>query len=323
MKALIPFLVCAALNQAGTAPITDVKRLSDKPILTPGPEAFDAKGAYNPAAVRLGKKIVLLYRAQDDKGISYIGYASSDDGIHFQKEPKPVLSPEADYERDGGVEDPRLVKIGSEYYLTYTGYNKKDAQLCLAKSDDLRHWQRLGVIMPAGKGAWNTRWTKSGAILTTKIRGKYWMYYMGDATYSGGSGGTDQMGIASSSDLIHWKDATKTPVLPRRPGKFDSKVVEPGPPPIVTKEGILLIYNGADDKLAYRMGWAVFDKNDPTKVLRRSDEPLLEPKFDWEKVGQVPNVCFVEGLIDDGSRDLIYFGGADTNVGVAEIHIKP
>ena len=84
----------------------------------------------------------MLYRAQDKLGTSRLGYAESADGVHFTSRSQPVLSPQADYEKDGGVEDPRLVKFGDTYYLTYTGYNKKDAQLCLATSKDLLHWQR-------------------------------------------------------------------------------------------------------------------------------------------------------------------------------------
>jgi predicted GH43/DUF377 family glycosyl hydrolase len=121
-------------------------------------------------------KIVMLYRAQDAHGTSRLGYAESADGIHFTRRPEPVLSPEADYEKNGGVEDPRLVKFGDTFYLTYTGYNTKDAQLCLATSHDLIHWERKGVIVPAYKGNWNTGWTKSGAIVPQKIDGKYWMY---------------------------------------------------------------------------------------------------------------------------------------------------
>ena len=177
------------------------------------------------------KKIVMLYRAQDALGTSRIGYAESTDGIHFIRGREPVLSPEADYEKDGGVEDPRLQKFGDTYYLTYTGYNKKDAQLCLATSKDLIHWERKGVILPAYKGNWNVAWTKSGAIVPEKIGGKYWMYWLGTAADK-----TDQMGLSYSDDLIHWTEATQTPVLPRRPGKFDSRVVEPGPPPILTPD---------------------------------------------------------------------------------------
>jgi predicted GH43/DUF377 family glycosyl hydrolase len=96
------------------------------------------------------------------------------------------------------VEDPRLVQIDSTYYLTYTGYNTKNAQLCLAVSQDLLHWERRGVILPAHQGKWNVGWTKSGAILSERINGKYWMYYLADPAH-----GTHQMGVASSEDLLH------------------------------------------------------------------------------------------------------------------------
>jgi len=226
----------------------------------------------------------------------------------------------APYEKGGGVEDPRLQKVGDTFYLTYTGYNnvdgaatdKKDAQLCLATSTDLIHWQRHGVIIPSFKGKWNVKWTKSGAIVPDKIKGKYWMYYLADA-----KGKDTQMGVAYSEDLLHWTEALDHPVLASRPGSFDSQVVEPGPPPIITPQGILLIYNGADDKLVYSTGWVLFDKKDPTKVLARSEEPVFAPEKEWEKVGQVPNVVFVEGMVRDGNRWLFYYGAADKNIGVA------
>lgn len=302
--------VVVAVAALQTSPLTDVKRLSDEPILTPRDKQFDDLAAYNPTAVKVGNKTVLLYRGQNKAGTSQIGYAESSDGIHFTQSAKPVFSPEAAYEKDGGIEDPRIVKIDGTYYLTYTGYNKTDAQLCLATSRDLKKWDRVGIIMPANKGTWNTKWTKSGAILTTRVNGKYWMYYLGTAD------GADQMGVASSTDLKHWQDATKQPVLPKRPGMFDSKVVEPGPAPLITDEGILLIYNGADDKLVYRTGWVVFDKKDPTRVLRRSDKPFFIPEKKWEIEGQVPNVVFVEGLTQDGNKLNLYYGAGDTSTGV-------
>ncbi|HEU0094751.1 MAG TPA: family 43 glycosylhydrolase, partial [Vicinamibacteria bacterium] len=239
--------------------------------------------------------------------------ATSGDGIHFEREAEPALVPEADYERQGGVEDPRLVKIGATWYLTYTAYDGKDAQLALATSADLVRWQRRGVIMPAGRGRWNVHWTKSGAILDERVGGKYWMYYMGDA-----QGAYDQTGVAWSEDLRHWTEALDAPVLPRRAGRFDSRVVEPGPPPVLTPEGILLVYNGADDRLVYRTGWALFDGKDPTRLLARSDTPIFVPERPWELVGQVPSVVFVEGLVREGPRWLFYYGAADTRVGVAE-----
>ena len=129
---------------------------------------------------------------------------------------------------------------------------------------------------------------------------------------------TDQMGLSYSTDLIHWTEATETPVLAKRPGKFDSRVVEPGPPPILNSSGIVLFYNGADDQLVYRTGVAVFDCHDPRKVLYRSEAPIFAPEKEWEKVGQVSNVVFVEGMVRQNHRWLFYYGGADKYVGVAK-----
>jgi predicted GH43/DUF377 family glycosyl hydrolase len=255
----------------------------------------------------------MLYRAQDSLGTSRIGYAESEDGLHFTRHPQPVLSPEEKYEAEGGVEDPRLQKFGDTFYLTYTGYNRRDAQLCLATSKDLIVWERKGVIVPAYTGNWNVGWTKSGAIVPDKIGGKYWMYWLGTSADK-----NDQMGLSRSADLVHWTEATDSPVLPRRPGKFDSRVVEPGPPPILAPQGIILIYNGADDNLVYRTGVAVFDRADPRKLLYRSDEPIFFPDLPWEKSGQVPNVTFFEGLVLKDGLYFFYYGAADKFVGVAE-----
>jgi predicted GH43/DUF377 family glycosyl hydrolase len=189
-----------ALWAAGSS---EFLRLSNDPVLSPAGSGFESAGAFNPAAIRRDRKTILLYRAQDAKGTSRIGYAESGDAIHFARRAAPVLVPETDYEKEGGVEDPRLVEIDGLYYLTYTGYNKKDAQLCLAVSRDLLHWERKGILLPAYKGNWNAGWTKSGAILKQKIQGKYWMYWLGTARDH-----TDQMGLSYSNDLIHWTEAT-------------------------------------------------------------------------------------------------------------------
>lgn len=300
-------------------------RLSPNPIVSPQGNGFESAGTFNPSVVMKDGKFVMLYRAQDRKGTSSLGYATSEDGVHFVRRPEPVMVSETPYEKGGGVEDPRLVTFGDTYYLTYTGYNnvdgvgadKKDAQLCLATSKDLIHWQRQGIVFPAYKGRWNVKWTKSGAIVPEKLNGKYWMYFLGDARDKDA-----QMGVAYSEDLLHWTEALDHPVLISRPGFFDSQVVEPGPAPVITSDGILLIYNGADDKLVYSTGWVMFDRSDPTKVLARAAAPIFSPERKWEKVGQVPNVVFVEGLVHEGNRWLFYYGGADKNVGVAEAFTK-
>jgi predicted GH43/DUF377 family glycosyl hydrolase len=320
LAVVLTMTVMAIASSRFTVPFGAWKRSSADPIISPQGDGFESAGTFNPAVVKKDGKFVMLYRAQDRKGTSSLGYANSEDGMNFVRRPEPVLVAETPYEKGGGVEDPRIVKIGQTYYMTYTGYNSvdgigpqhKDAQLCLATSSDLTNWKREGVIMPAYKGRWNVGWTKSGAIVQQKIQGKYWMYYLAEAPNH-----VLEMGLASSTDLLHWTDALDHSVLPSRPGAFDSHVVEPGPPPVMTRDGIFLIYNGADDKDVYSPGWVLFDKNDPSKVLARAQQPVFAPDEEWERVGQVPNVVFVEGLVRDRHRWLFYYGGADKYIGVA------
>src|SRR5438552_7153890 len=186
-------VIAAATTTQFTTPFGDWDRLSNKPIIAPQGSGFESAGTFNPTVVKYQGKFIMLYRAQDVHGKSSLGYAKSDDGVHFVRRSEPVMVAEAPYETGGGVEDPRVVKIGEKVYLTYTAYNNQggqgihakgsihgDAQPCLAISTDLIHWKRQGVIMPAYKGAWNVGWTKSGAITPEKINGKYWMYYLAD-----------------------------------------------------------------------------------------------------------------------------------------------
>jgi predicted GH43/DUF377 family glycosyl hydrolase len=317
--------------------LTKFERLSKEPVLGPRAGKFDDAGAFNPTATRLSDgRTIVLYRGQDKHGVSRVGYAESVDGIYFKVDDQPVLSPSGTEDQDG-IEDPRLSRDPlnhKQWLLTATAYNKtaEAAQLVGYSSTDadLKHWRRAGTIVPCGQGKWNVHWTKSGAVVTDdngvplKIKRRYWMYYMGDA-----KDGHDQMGVVSSANGVDWKDATDKPVLSHRPGMFDSKVVEPGPHTLITKDGILLIYNGADDSLTYRTGWALFDKSDPTKLIARAEQPLFEPEAEWEKknaskeVYQAPNVVFVEGIVPDGHGGYrVYYGCADSYVGVAQTRLE-
>jgi len=208
----VVLLLALKVQDSGSLPFGAWRRVSEAPVIGPRGDGWESAGTFNPAVVIRDGRIVMLYRAQDKAGTSRLGYAESTDGLHFTRRADPVFSPETDYEKDGGVEDPRLVQFGDTYYLTYTGYNKKDAQLCLATSKDLIHWERKGVIIPANKGNWNVKWTKSGAIVPEKIEGKYWMYFLGTSAHN-----KDQTGLVSSTDLLHWTEASERPVLPVRP----------------------------------------------------------------------------------------------------------
>jgi predicted GH43/DUF377 family glycosyl hydrolase len=324
MRILLCCLLAATSLTAASVAIT-ATRVSNEPLLKPT-SGWMAAGVFNTAVIRSGGKTILLFRAQDGKGVSRIGYADSADGLHFHVRAEPVLSPEASYEKGGGVEDPRVLELGGTYYLTYTAYDGHSAQLAMATSKDLIHWERKGILLPAYKGTWNTQWTKSGAIVPQKVNGKWWMYYLGTRKDSDGKA-RDYMGLAESDDLLHWKDATSQPVLDRRPQAFDSRVMEPGPTPIMTDAGILLLYNGANEALVYGPGWVLFDKNDPRKVIARADAPFILPSLKWEVGGQVPNVIFIEGDIVTYQKNhllalLAYYGAADKYIGALDIRIR-
>lgn len=266
--------------------------------MEPQGDGFEAMAVFNPTVIVEDGIFYMLYRAEDWKGVSRIGLAESKDGINFVRRPEPVLSPTERYEIWGGCEDPRVVKIKDTYYLTYTAYNGWRAKLALATSTDLVHWEKHGVIIP-----WP--WSKAGAIVPWKINGRYVMYF-----------GDSSIWIAYSDDLIDW-DVVNEPVMKTRSDHFDSRGIEPGPIPIMTEQGILLIYNGWNDNITYKVGAVLFSVDDPTRVLKRLDQPILEPTEVSELQGQVPNVVFASSLVQHEGVLYLYYGGADSCIGVA------
>lgn len=290
--------------------LKNLKRLSLYPVLIPQGVGFESKAVFNPAAIEIEGTVYLFYRAEDWTGVnrwngtSRIGLAKSQDGLNFTRESSPIIEPTEKYEIPGGCEDPRIVKIDDLYIMTYTSYDGNTARLCLAYSKDLKHWTKIGPIIKTMK------WSKSGAIIPKKINGKYYMYF-----------GDSKIYLATSDDLRNWQVYPK-PILYPRPGKFDSRLVEPGPPPQITEEGILLFYNSADYSGIYRPGAALFDPKNPKKLLKRTKKPLIEPELSWEKNGQVPNVIFLEGSVIHNNFLLIYYGAADTYIGVLGMPLK-
>jgi beta-1,2-mannosidase len=280
------------------------RRFAGNPILGPSGEGWEAKDVFNPTAWTDGQMVSLLYRAEDRKGLpgreftSRLGLAHSSDGFLFERYPRPVMEATEPYEMPGGCEDPRLVRIEGQFYATYTAYDGKTARLCMAVGDSLDRWTKWGPLLP------ERGWTKSGAILDQSINGRYWMYF----------GDTD-IWAAHSEDLRRW-EVVEPPVLRPRPGTFDARLVEPGPPPRVVPQGIWLIYNSADTALRYAVGQALFAADDPTRLLWRDDAPLLEPATTDEIDGQVPQVVFAEGMVQFRGQWLLYYGMADSRIGV-------
>jgi beta-1,2-mannosidase len=294
---------------------------------------WEERNVLNPSAIVKDGKVFLIYRAQDMEMTSRLGLAISDDGLHFTKEPSPVLYPDSDdmqqYEWKGGVEDPRIVEgENGTYILTYTSYDGKVARLCLASSKDLRNWTKHGLVLNDEK--YRDTWSKSGAIVSrlqngkivaTKINNKYWMYF----------GDTDLF-MAKSDDLIHWEvveneeSKKMISVLHPRPGYFDSRLVEPGPFALLRQDGILLIYNASNaannndpdlPEFTYAAGQALFDKENPYKLIGRTDSYFIYPDKPYEKTGEVNNVCFVEGLVYFRDQWFLYYGTADSKIAVA------
>ncbi len=342
-----------------------VKTDSLNPVLKPGANSFldpmtgkavawESKNVFNPAIVVLRDTVFMLYRAQDSigkpGGTSRIGLAYSTDGLHFTKTARPVFYPEPDayqaYEWQGGVEDPRIVEDSTGiYYMTYTSYDGKTARLMVASSPDLQKWTKHGpVFANAYGGKYLNQWSKSGSIVSryaqgkiiaTKINGKYWMYW-----------GDQNIWAATSTDLIHWEpfemqvdesapialkgQALNMPqlriIIPTRDKKFDSDLVEPGPPAMLTEKGILLIYNSrnlkniGDTSLAdgtYTAGQVLLDKNNPLQVMHRLNHYFMKPERSYELVGEVNNVCFLEGLVQFKNQWFLYYGTADSKIAVA------
>jgi predicted alpha-1,2-mannosidase len=325
------------------------------PVIKPNPNSrfycpmrkaqvgWEESDTFNPAAAVKDGKICVLYRAEDNSatGIgartSRIGFAESVDGIHLQRRDTPVLFPAEDaakeYEWPGGCEDPRIaVTKDGLYVMMYTSWNRKVPRLSVATSRDLLTWEKHG---PAFAAAYNGRFKdmacKSGSIVTkiekgkqviAKVNGKYLMYW-----------GESLVAAATSDDLIKW-----TPVLDEknellglihpRAYYFDSALTECGPPAVITDKGILLLYNGKnrkDDKSdprfnagTYSAGQVLFDLKNPYKAIDRLNAPFFRPMADFEKSGQYTDgTVFIEGLVFHQNKWFLYYGCADSQVGVA------
>jgi predicted GH43/DUF377 family glycosyl hydrolase len=251
---------------------------SSNPILRPRGDGWESANLYNPAAIVVGETVVLLYRAHGDDRVSRIGLATSTDGIHFEREARPVLVPEEPYERLG-CEDPRVSRIDGTYYLTYTGFDGTNASLCLATSTDLHDWTKHGPLFP-DFNTWanlpygaDKPWSKAGVIYPQPIGGRYYLYF-----------GEGEIFFATSTDLLHWTPCDNaTPIYSPTPGNWDGTLVEIGAPPVATADGLLVfLMNNATAKsmteVDYRCGQFAIALSDPTTVVAKLTHPWLAPE---------------------------------------------
>ncbi len=281
------------------------------PVLAPGSD-FEAKAVYNPAVIIVDGMFYMLYRAEAGDGCTgRIGLAWGEDGIHFTRHPEPVIVPEHHYE-ERGCEDPRIVRFGDTYWLTYVGNGGEDpGHICLASSRDLFHWEKHGsILQPAND--WDSRQVKAGVIVPEKIGGKYVMYFTGEARPWETS-----VGIAYSDDLLRWYEPLDEPVMSPRKGYFDSVGMETGTNPVLIPEGILMVYSGWGADNVYKAGGVLFSSEEPARVLWRSEEPILEPAVDWEARFGVTNHVVPESLLWHRGRWWLYYGAADKVVCLA------
>jgi len=318
---------------------------------------------FNPAAVVRDNKVYMIFRAEDKigqfGGTSRLGLAVSEDGLNFKKIPDPILYPDNDsllrYEKDGGIEDPRITETGDgTYVLMYTAFNGILARLCVATSKDLIKWEKHGLAFGKAKnGNYRNMWSKSGSIISkktgdkiiaTKINGKYWMYW-----------GETDIYLATSDNLIDWEPVLKEEKTGKifrgydketrnydihfdapklyfktavsiREGRFDSGLVEPGPPALLTDNGIFFMYNGSNspgngDKAMvpyeYTVGQVMLDSKDPSSIIHRCTNYFLRSERGDETSGQMSYTMFVEAMVYFKGKWFIYYTTGEAKIGVA------
>ncbi len=281
--------------------------------------SWESKAVFNTGALYDNEKIHLVYRAMSKDNTSVFGYASTRDGFTLDERlPQPIYIPREDFEKkkipnaNSGCEDPRLTKIGDMIYMFYTAYDGQNmprvALTSISYDNFINHkwnWEKPVLISPPNVA------DKNAALFPRKIKGKYvilhrlepdiWIDFVDDLNWGNGK----------------WVGG-KILMSPRQ-GNKDSKKIGIAGPPIETSEGWLLIYHGISKKSDnhYHLRAALFDLDDPTKVIVRTEDPILDPEMSYEKHGQTPNVVFSNGIVVKDDRLFVYYGGADTVIGVA------
>lgn len=336
------------------------QRSKNNPILKPNEaNAWEDFKVYNPGALYENNIYYLFYRARGKNWISSIGYAISHDGETFERFQKPILEPEQPYESNG-LEDPRIVKVGNAYFMTYTAFDGNVARLCIATSHDLRNWEKHGKVFQNWDWTKKLRWTeylfellkakfllkrdwcKAGALFPEMIGNRYWMLF-----------GDRNIWLAHSQNGLEWWPIQDPFLSARQKKYFDNYLLEMGPPPIRTKVGWLVFYHGVNKKNIYRLGFLILDHNDPTKIIYRASKPIFEPQKPYElsgavdilpggwkimekmneqelkqfiakneRKGKMPRVAFVCGAVLVNNKIRIYYGASDTVVCTATANIE-
>lgn len=299
------------------------KRFNGNPILIPNKEnVWEAKAVFNPASIYLKGKTHILYRTSSEDNTSCFGYASSKNGFNItERLSDPVYVPREDFEMkkigggNSGCEDPRLTKIGKNLYVCYTAFDSigppRVAISSISQKDFLAHnwnWKKPVLITPAGFD------DKDTCIFSDKLKHGYFVVH--------------RVGNEICGDYFKTLDFEKESVkkciriIGPRINSWDSAKVGISAPPIKTKYGWLLLYHGVSKHHStYRVGALLLDFKDPAIVLSRSTDPIFQPEEDYEKIGIINNVVFPCGMVLKGKTLFIYYGGADTVIGVATMNV--
>ncbi|MDR3643231.1 MAG: hypothetical protein P4L74_06435 [Candidatus Doudnabacteria bacterium] len=306
------------LMKQNGAPIAKLRRYGNNPILAPNTKhAWEDRAVFNPAALYDDGKVHLLYRAMGLDNTSVFGYAKSYDGFKFDDRfPEPAYVPRAKFEQklnvggNSGCEDPRLTKISETIYVCYTAYDGKNPPRVALSSISVKdflvgvwRWSEPVLISPPGVD------DKDAALFPEKINGKFGVLHrIGECIF---------LDFVPDFNFGGEKWLQGNILMRPRPGMWDSIKIGTAAPPLKTPRGWLLLYHGVSEHHKYRVGAALLDLNNPMKVLARTDEPIFEPEMPYEKNGQIPMVVFPCGAVIIDDKLFVYYGGADTVIGVA------
>ena len=289
-------------------------RFEGNPIITIEDIPFRCNTVFNGTVIKKDEEYFHLLRIEGQQGHSVFALAKSKDGLHFTVEEKPVMTPAqkgpfAKYETLG-IEDPRITEIDGVYYVMYTAYSKYGTRIALAKTDNFYKYKRIALVSGPGN--------KDGILFPEKINGEYVRF---DRPIGKNVG---SMWVSYSKNLVDWgkSEILMTP----RQGMWDSFRIGASVTPIKTEHGWLEIYHGVKMTSAgpiYRIGTVLVDLEKPHKVVSRCNKPVLSPREDYERIGDVGNVTFACGaVVEDSGEIKVYYGAADTCMCVATARFK-
>jgi predicted GH43/DUF377 family glycosyl hydrolase len=292
-----------------------IKRYSGNPILTKKDVPYPVATVHNAAVTKYNGKYIMIFRSHKKNGRSIIGKANSSDGYNFKVDTMPFMVPATeeyfkDYE-EYGIEDPRITFIEGEYFITYSAYSKSGVRIGLAKTSDFKTITRISMITQADH--------RNVVIFPEKFNGLYARLDRPHSEITPWS-----IWISFSPDLKYWGES-KLLIKPLN-YHWDEMKIGPGAPPIKTTRGWLIIYHGVFSTMSggiYRLGIALLDLTDPSKVIAVGDDWILQPEEVYEITGYVHNVVFTCAAVPepDGSVK-IYWGGADTVMCVGTANIE-